>query len=41
MMEDRKKADVSKAVETVLKKCGIIIPEGKRVYRRSRGRYRS
>lgn len=32
MTEDRKKADVSKAVETVLKKCGIIIPEKVKEY---------
>lgn len=27
MIEDKKKADIRKAVETVLKKCGVIIPE--------------
>lgn len=32
MTEDRKKADIRKAVETVLKKCGIVIPEKVKEY---------
>lgn len=31
-MTEKSKTDISKAVETVLKKCGIIIPEKVKEY---------